>query len=161
MTNDIVQPTRCSKIVVDEDPLILDIIRSKYMTIIVHVGDAIELVEEAFSIAVETLLVAVETLLVQPMQVKHTLVHDCEIVKHNGDQQRNSLCINVPWCDAATNMDYSQDHTRSEFEQELRTDSSIVVTDSNLSNFSVNVIHEMQVLRAYSYRNPTTCGFSK
>lgn len=124
------------------------------MTIIVHVGDAIELVEEAFSIAVETLLV-------QPVQVKHTLVHDCEIVKHNGDQQRNSLCINVPWCDAATNMDYSQDHTRSEFEQELGTDSSIVVTDSNLSNFSANVIHEMQFLRAYSYRNPTSYGFSK
>lgn len=82
-----------SKIVVDEDPLIINIIRSKDMTTNEHVGDAIKFVEEVSSIAVET----------QPVQVPHTLVHDSDIdEKHNGDQQNNPLLdmhITGPWCD--------------------------------------------------------------
>jgi hypothetical protein len=43
-----------SKIDVDEDPLIINIIRSKDMTPTRHVGDAIKFVEEVSSIAIET-----------------------------------------------------------------------------------------------------------
>jgi len=56
------------------------------------------------------------------------------------------MCITGPWCDAATDMDYSNDHTLDVFEQELRTNNFVVVIDSNLSNFNANVIHGMQVL---------------
>jgi len=51
-----------------------------------------------------------------------------------------------PWCDAVTDLDYSNDHTFEDFEQELGTNNSVVGRDSNLSNFSANVIHDMQVL---------------
>jgi len=43
-------------------------------------------------------------------------------------------------------MDYGNDHTLDAFEQELGTNNFIVVTDSNLLNFSANVIRDMQVL---------------
>lgn len=46
-----------------------------------------------------------------------------------------------------TNMDYCQDHILSEIKQELRIYSFIVVTYSNMSNFIVNVIYDMQVSR--------------
>jgi hypothetical protein len=56
------------------------------------------------------------------------------------------ICVG-PWCDAVTNMDYGNDHTLDESEQEyLGTNISVVGTDPNLSNFSTNIIHDMQVL---------------
>jgi len=55
------------------------------------------------------------------------------------------MYITGPWCNAVTDMDYGNDHTLDNFEQELGTNNSVVVTDSNLSNFSANVIHDMQV----------------
>lgn len=80
-----------------------------------------------------------------------TSVHDSDIAeKYNGDQRKNLLpdmCIAGPWCDVVTNMDYYQDHTLSEYEQELRIHGFIVVTNSNMSNFSANVTYDMQVSR--------------
>ena len=74
-TDVIVQHSGCNKIVVDEDPLIIDIIRSREMTTTMNVGDAIKFVEEVSS-TVETLHV----------QVKDTLAL-AEI--HNGNQHSN------------------------------------------------------------------------
>ena len=134
----IVQHSRCIKIIVDEDLLIIDIIRSREMATTMNVEDAIKFVEEASS--------TVETLHVRVVQVEHTLAL-AEI--HNGNQQSNSFAdmrIIGPWRDAVTDMDYGNDHTLSDFDQELGTNNSVVGTDPNLSNFSANVIHDMQVL---------------
>lgn len=68
---------------------------------------------------------------------------------HNGNQQSNSFAdmrITGPWCDAVTDMDYGNDHNLDNFEQELGTNNSVFRTDLNLSNYSANVIHDMQVL---------------
>ena len=54
LSDAIVQPSGCNKIVVDEDPLISDIIRSREMTTTMHLRDAIKFVEETSSISVET-----------------------------------------------------------------------------------------------------------
>jgi len=51
-----------------------------------------------------------------------------------------------PYCYAVIAMDYGNDHTLDDFERELEMDNYVVVTDSNLSNLSANVIHDMQVL---------------
>lgn len=72
----IVQQSRCSKIVVDEDPLIINIIRSREMTTTMHVRDTFKFVEEAYSISIETLLVLAA-------QVEDTLAL---VEIHNGDQ---------------------------------------------------------------------------
>ena len=130
--------TQVFKIVVDEDPLIIDIIRSRKMATTMNVGDAIKFVEDASS--------TVETLPVHVVQVEDTLAL-AEI--HNGNQQSNSFAdirIIGPWCDEVTDMDYDNDHTLNDFEQELGTNNSVVGIDPNLSNFSANVIHDMQVL---------------
>jgi len=90
------------------------------MTTTMYVGDAIKFVEEESSIPVETLHV-------QSVQVEDTLTL-AEI--HNGDQQSNSFVdmrITGPWCDAVTDMDYSNGHTLDDFEQELRMNNSVVV----------------------------------
>lgn len=128
-----------SKIIIEEDPLIIDIIRSREMTTTIHVEDAIKFVEETSSISVETLPVHI-------VQVEDTLALT---ETRNGNQQSNSFAdmrITGPWCDAVTDMDYGNDHNLDNFEQELGTNNSIVGTDLNLSNFSANVIHDMQVL---------------
>ena len=109
------------------------------MVTTMHVRDAIKSLEE-------TSYVSVETLPVQSVRVEDTLA----IVEiHNGDQHSNlfaDMRITGPWCNAVTDMDYGNDHTLNNFEQELGTNNSVVVTDSNLSNFSAKVIHDMQVL---------------
>ena len=79
-----------------------------------------------------------------------------------GDQLSNSfadMCITSPWCDAVTNMDYGNDNTLDDFEQELRTNNFVVVTDSNSSNISANVIHDMQVYRTCFFCGPTNYEF--
>jgi hypothetical protein len=138
-TDAIVQPSGGSKIIVDEDPLIIDIIRSRELATTIHVWDAIKFVEETSSISIETFPVHV-------VQVEDTLA----LAKtHNGNQHSNSFAdmrITGPWCDAVTDMDYGNDHTLDNFEQELGTNNYVVGTDLNLSNFSANVIHDMQVL---------------
>ena len=58
-----------------------------------------------------------------------------------------------------TNTDYSNDHTLDNFEQELETNNFVVVTDSNLSNFSANVIPDMQVLGLFPYVTQQTMNF--
>ena len=105
-SNAIVQPSGCSKIVADEDPCIIDIIRSREMATTLYEGDAIKFVEEAYSIPVETL----------PLQVEDTLAL---AEMHNGDQHCNSFAdmrITGPWGDAVTDMDYSNDHALDVFE---------------------------------------------
>lgn len=100
-TDAIVQASRGSKIIVDEDPLIIDIIRSREMATTIHVEDAIKIVEETSSISVETLPVHI-------VQVEDTLAL---AETYNGNQQSNSFAdmrIIGPWCDAVTDMDYAQ-----------------------------------------------------
>ena len=68
------------------------------------------------------------------------------------------MVIVDPWCDAMTNIDYCQD-----LHKELVVDSLslgnhfIVMTNSNLSKFSANVIYNLQFLGliSVSTRNPT------
>ncbi|AES66408.1 transmembrane protein, putative [Medicago truncatula] len=122
------------------------------MATTMHVRDVIQYVEETSSISVETLHV-------QSVQVEDTLAI-AEI--HNGDQQSNSFSdmrITGPWCDAVTDMDYGNDHTLDNFEQKLGTNNHVVVADSNLSNFSANVIHDMQVLGLVPYVAQQTMDF--
>jgi len=76
---------------------------------------------------------------------------------HNGNQQSNSLVdmrITDPLCDAVTDMDYGNDHTLDDFEQELGTNNSVIGT-----NFSANVIHDMQVLGLVPYVAQQTMNF--
>jgi len=85
-------------------------------------------------------------------------------------QENNSLDLRIvgPWCNAITELDYSQDspHGNGMFpsDEGVAADSlplgdhvskalskeaygrSLTVTDSDLSNFNANVIHDMQVL---------------
>jgi len=69
------------------------------------------------------------------------------------------MCIIRSWCDAVTDMNYGNDHTFDDFEHELRTNNSVVETDSNLSNFSKNVIHDMQVLGLVPFVAQQTMNF--
>ena len=111
----------------------MDIIRSREMVTTRHVADVIKFVEEASSISAETLHVHV-------VQVEDTLAL---VEIHNGDQHSNSfgdIHIIGPWCNAVTGTDYGNDHTLDDFELELGTNNSAVGTDSNLSNFSANVL---------------------
>jgi len=137
LTDAIVQPSGCNKIIVDEDPPITHIIMSREIATTMHVGDAIKFMEEASSITVETFHVQVEGTLVMAEKPK-------------GNQHSNSFAemrITSPWCDAVTDMDYYNYHTLDDLEYELGTNSFVVVTNSNLSNISANVIHDMQVLK--------------
>lgn len=89
-----------SKTVAYEDPIILDIIRSKEVTTNVMVGDVINLEEELFS-----------STFVGATQVQSTEV---EMIseKHNEDNQSNKfpdMRIIGTWSDAVNDLGYIQD----------------------------------------------------
>ena len=81
------------------------------------------------------------------MMLKFSFEYDPKVF---GNDQSNSFADmrnTGPWCDAVSDMDYGNDHTLDESEQEyLGTNISVVGTDLNLLNFSANIIHGMQVL---------------
>jgi len=67
--------------------------------------------------------------------------------------------MRITMCDAVTDMDYDKDHTFDDFDQELETNYFVVVRDFNLSNFSANVIYDMQVLELVPYVAQQTMDF--
>jgi len=85
--------------------------------------------------------------MIHTMILKFSFEYDPKVF---GNDQSNSFADmrnTGPWCDAVSDMDYGNDHTLDESEQEyLETNISVLGTDPNLLNFSANVIHDMQVL---------------
>jgi len=78
----------------------------------------------------------------QPLQVYNYVLAETQ----RKDQHHNKFSdmhIVGPWGDAVTDVDYIQDShlSKEEFGR------SMVVTNPNLSNFSLTVIHDIQVLR--------------
>ncbi|RHN57137.1 hypothetical protein MtrunA17_Chr5g0437141 [Medicago truncatula] len=117
--------------VVEIGPLIDDI-RSREVTNVRFVGLNHE--EEVPNISVE--VVSEQTL-----QVDYFVLAETQ----NDDQRHNKfpdMLIVGPWDDAVTDADYIQDSPSSQED----FGRSMVVTNPNLSNFSSNVIHDMQVL---------------
>jgi hypothetical protein len=99
--------------VVNEDPFLIDMIRSKEMGATTHVVDAINLVAET----------DIGTLPVQLVQVGDSLDHDYQMTEeHNWDQHFPDMRITGPWCDVVTDLDYCQDSTNSDLEQEFGSD---------------------------------------
>lgn len=95
--------------VVDEDPLLRDIIRSKEMGATTQMVDVINL--------------AAETLPVQLVQVGDSLAHDYQMTEvHNRDQPFPDMRITGPWCDAVTDLDYCQDYNNSDLEHDFGSD---------------------------------------
>jgi len=77
----------------------------------------------------------------KPLQVDDSVMAETQ----REDQHHNKFLdmhIVGLWCDAVTGVDYIQDFPSSQ-EDFAR---SMVVTNPDLSNFSSNVIHDMQVL---------------
>lgn len=92
--------------VVNVDPLLSDMIRSKEMGATTHV--------------VET---DIGTLPVQLVQVGDSLDHDYQMTEeHNMDQHFPDMRITSPWCDDVTDLNYCQDSTNSDLEQEFGSD---------------------------------------
>jgi len=88
----------CSNIVVDEDPIIRDIMRFKEVT--TYAGDVINLEEELYS-----------STSVGAIQVQSTHVEAMTEIQ-GVDQQSNvipDMCIVGPWSDVVTDLDYNQD----------------------------------------------------
>jgi hypothetical protein len=99
--------------VVDEDPLLSDMIRSKEIEDTIQVVDVINLVEET----------VIGTLPVQLVQVGDSLAHDYLMTgEHNMDQHFPDMRITGPWCDDVTDLDYCQDSTTSDLEQDFGSD---------------------------------------
>ena len=100
-------------LVVEEDPLLSDMIRSKEMGVTTQVVDVINLVAET----------DIGTLLVQLVQVGDSLAHDYQMTEeHNMDQHFPDIRITDHWCDVVTDLDYCQDSTNSDLEQEFGSD---------------------------------------
>ena len=92
--------------VVDEDPLLSDMIRSKEIRDTIQVVDVINLVEE-------TVIV----------QAGDSLAHDYHMTgEHNRDQHFPDIRIIGPWCDVVTDIEYCQDSTTSDLEQDFGSD---------------------------------------
>ena len=82
---------------------------------------------------------------VQPLEVDHYVLAKT----HREDQHHNKfpdMHIVCHWGDAVTNVDYIQDSPSSQD----NFGRSMTMTNSNLSNFSSNVIHDIQMLRLVS-----------
>lgn len=93
----VLQSTGCSKIVVDEDPLLSNMIMSKE--------------------------IVTGTLSMQLVQVGDSLAYDSHTIeKHNRDQPFPDLRITGPWCDVVTDLDYCQDSTTSDLEHDFGYD---------------------------------------
>jgi hypothetical protein len=71
-------------------------------------------------------------------------------LRNKGDQEINKFSdmrIVTPWCDVVTNMDYREDlHEEVVVNSLPLGNHSIVVTYSNLSNLSADVIHYLQLI---------------
>ncbi|AES72172.1 DUF4283 domain protein [Medicago truncatula] len=151
-----------SKTVVEIDPLIDDIIRSKAVTNCEFVGNVLNHEEEVSNVSVARVHE------VQPLQVDDSVLVGKQAVVH---QDNNSLDLRIvgPWSDAITDLDYIQDsptwngmvpcddevvaadfHALGGHVSKVLSKKAfgrpLTVADSNLSNFNANVIHDMQVL---------------
>jgi len=121
-----------NKTVVEIDPLIDDIIRYREVTNVMFVGLNHE--EEVPNISVGVVSE-------QNLQVDDFVLAETQREDQHHNKFPNMLIVG-PWGDAVTDADYIQDsHSSQE-----NFGRSMVVTNPNLSNFSSNVIHDMQVL---------------
>ena len=118
-----------NKTVVEIDPLIDDIIRSKEVTNVMFVG---------LNHGEEVPNISFEVVSEQPLQVDDSVLAETQ----REDQHHNKypdMHIVGPWSDVVTDVDYIQDSPSSQED----FGSSMVATNPNLSNFSSNVIHDM------------------
>ncbi|MCI08844.1 NADPH:quinone oxidoreductase-like, partial [Trifolium medium] len=121
--------TNCSKIVVEIDPIVDDIIRSKEAMTSMFVGDVLNHEKENPFISVEATPVCVQDTasssgMASPI-VGDVLNLENEVFCEELHEEDEVVADSIP------------------LENQAK---SIVVSDSNLSNFSANVIHDMQVL---------------
>jgi len=116
---------------------------------------------------------------VQSSQVDDSVLPEKEREAHQSNQYLD-MCIVGPWRDAITDLDYIHNTTSWSYmisSDEVVADSlllgdhvtqtltqepfgrALVATDSNLSNFNANVIHDMQVLWLVSTKAQQTRKF--
>ena len=128
-----VQVQGCSKTMADEDPIILDIMRSKEVTTNVLVRDIINLEEELYSTT------SIGAAQVQPPHV------EVMTEKQSKDQQSNKLPdmrIVGLWSDDVMDLDYNQDP-----QPWYDLSSSNVMVSKDVLN--PNIAHDLKILRPY------------
>lgn len=127
-----------SKTVADEDPIILDIMRSKVVTPNVFVVDVINLEEELYSSP------SVGAVQVQSTHVEVQSTH-VEAMNEKQSEQSNELPdmrIVGPWSDAVTDLDYIQDPPS----WYGLSSSNVMVTQDVLNP---NIAHDLAILQPY------------